>query len=61
MTSVPISTGLERVYDSVGSFDGSISAEHGLGQSKREIVADYKEPVELDLMRGSRTCWIRPG
>ncbi len=39
------------VYDSTSSFDGSISAEHGLGQSKREVVADYKAPVELDLMR----------
>ena len=39
------------VYDSTSGFDGSISAEHGLGQSKRDVVADYKEPVELDLMR----------
>jgi FAD/FMN-containing dehydrogenase len=40
------------VYDSVRSFDGSISAEHGLGRSKRDVVADYKDAVELDLMRG---------
>ncbi|MDT0277569.1 FAD-binding oxidoreductase [Blastococcus goldschmidtiae] len=40
------------VYDSTSSFDGSISAEHGLGQSKRELVADYKDALELDLMRG---------
>jgi FAD/FMN-containing dehydrogenase len=40
------------VYDSVRSFDGSISAEHGLGQSKAGIIADYKDGVELDLMRG---------
>ena len=29
----------------------SSSAEDGLGQAKREGVADYKEPVELQLMR----------
>jgi FAD/FMN-containing dehydrogenase len=40
------------VYDSTSSFDGSISAEHGLGQAKRDILADYKDPVALHLMRG---------
>jgi FAD/FMN-containing dehydrogenase len=40
------------VYDATAAFDGSISAEHGLGQSKREIVAGYKAPLELELMRG---------
>jgi FAD/FMN-containing dehydrogenase len=39
------------VYDSTSSFGGSISAEHGLGQSKREIIADYKDGCELQLMR----------
>jgi FAD/FMN-containing dehydrogenase len=39
------------VYDATASFDGSISAEHGLGQSKRDVVADYKDDVELELMR----------
>ncbi|HWU05155.1 MAG TPA: FAD-linked oxidase C-terminal domain-containing protein, partial [Streptomyces sp.] len=40
------------VYDSVRRLDGSISAEHGLGQSKREVIADYKDAGELELMRG---------
>ena len=40
------------VYDSTSTFDGSISAEHGLGQSKRGIIADYKDGLELELMRG---------
>ncbi|WP_346623399.1 FAD-binding oxidoreductase [Blastococcus montanus] len=39
------------VYDSTSSFDGSISAEHGLGQSKRDVIADYKDGFELELMR----------
>ena len=40
------------VHDSAAAFDGSISAEHGLGQSKRDVIADYKSPLELELMRG---------
>ncbi|SCF38992.1 FAD/FMN-containing dehydrogenase [Micromonospora purpureochromogenes] len=40
------------IYDSTGAFDGSISAEHGLGQSKRGVIADYKDHHELELMRG---------
>ncbi len=38
------------VYDTTAAFGGSISAEHGLGQSKRETVRDYKPAVELELM-----------
>ncbi|WP_225944278.1 FAD-binding oxidoreductase [Actinophytocola algeriensis] len=38
------------VYDATASFGGSISAEHGLGQSKTETIRDYKPTVELDLM-----------
>jgi FAD/FMN-containing dehydrogenase len=30
---------------------GSISAEHGIGQLKREDNARYKSPVELAAMR----------
>jgi FAD/FMN-containing dehydrogenase len=30
---------------------GSISAEHGIGQAKRHMMASIKDPVELDLMR----------
>jgi len=39
------------VYEVVSRLDGSISAEHGLGQLKRETIRDYKEPLELELMR----------
>lgn len=39
------------VHDLVAELDGSISAEHGLGQLKREEVRRYKSTVELDLMR----------
>jgi FAD/FMN-containing dehydrogenase len=39
------------VYEVVRKLNGSISAEHGLGQLKRETIRDYKDPVELELMR----------
>jgi FAD/FMN-containing dehydrogenase len=34
------------------SLNGSVSAEHGIGQSKREALMRMKTPVELDLMAG---------
>jgi D-lactate dehydrogenase (cytochrome) len=39
------------VHDSVAAFGGSISAEHGLGQYKRDEIRRYKSPVEMELMR----------
>jgi FAD/FMN-containing dehydrogenase len=39
------------VYDIVSKLDGSISAEHGLGQLKREEIKHYKTSIELELMR----------
>jgi FAD/FMN-containing dehydrogenase len=39
------------VYDSVKAFDGSISAEHGVGSLKVHTLPHYKDPVALALMR----------
>ena len=39
------------VYDQVAAHGGSISAEHGIGQLKREELAQRKSPVALQLMR----------
>ena len=39
------------VYDVVAALGGSISAEHGLGQLKREEISRHKDPLELELMR----------
>jgi FAD/FMN-containing dehydrogenase len=39
------------VYDAVQRLGGSISAEHGLGQLKRETIRAHKSPIELELMR----------
>ena len=49
------------VHDSTAAFDGSISAEHGLGQSKRDVLADYKSPLELELMRGVKRLFDPAG
>ncbi|VVD60863.1 FAD-binding oxidoreductase [Pandoraea fibrosis] len=45
------STVSAAVHDSVHAHRGTISAEHGLGQLKRDTSAKYKSPVELALMR----------
>ena len=39
------------VYGIVAQLNGSISAEHGLGQLKREEITRYKDALELELMR----------
>jgi FAD/FMN-containing dehydrogenase len=39
-----------RVHDIVHALDGSISAEHGLGQLKREEIRRYKSETEMALM-----------
>ena len=39
------------VYDSVARFDGSISAEHGVGSLKLDQLEQHKSPVALGMMR----------
>jgi FAD/FMN-containing dehydrogenase len=39
------------VYDAVQRFAGSISAEHGVGQLKRDEIVHRKSPVAIALMR----------
>lgn len=39
------------VYEQVSELNGSISAEHGLGQLKREVVTHYRSTVEIEMMR----------
>ncbi|MEW5889522.1 MAG: FAD-binding oxidoreductase [Pseudomonadota bacterium] len=39
------------VHDLVAELGGSISAEHGLGQLKRDEILRYKSDVEMELMR----------
>ncbi len=39
------------VYEAVTLHGGSISAEHGIGQLKREALLNYQSPVALQMMR----------
>ncbi len=41
----------EAMFDVVRRYRGSIAAEHGVGQHKRDLLPRYKDPVALDLMR----------
>jgi FAD/FMN-containing dehydrogenase len=49
------------VYDGTAAFNGSISAEHGLGQSKARVIADYKDGLELEVMRGIKQLFDPAG
>jgi FAD/FMN-containing dehydrogenase len=39
------------VHGIVAQMHGSISAEHGIGLLKRDLLPGVKDPVALDLMR----------
>jgi FAD/FMN-containing dehydrogenase len=60
-TSCPADHPILASYDSVRSFDASISAEHGLGQSRAGIIGDYKDAYELQLMRGVKELFDPAG
>ncbi len=40
----------KRIHDLVTQFNGSISAEHGVGTLRRDELKRYKSSVEMDLM-----------
>ncbi len=44
------------VHDLVARAQGSISAEHGIGQLKRAELARYASPVEIEMMRRIKTA-----
>jgi len=48
------------VHDRVAAFDGSISAEHGIGKLKREELWHYRSAVDRRLMTGIKTL-LDPG
>jgi len=39
------------VYDAALALNGTLSAEHGIGHLKREVLTERKSPVALQLMR----------
>jgi D-lactate dehydrogenase (cytochrome) len=44
------------VHDIVHALDGSFSAEHGVGQLKRDELTRYKSAIEIDMMRRIRAA-----
>ena len=51
----------DRVHDVVRAFGGSISAEHGIGQMKRDELVATAPPVATDLMRRVRNAFDPAG
>lgn len=48
------------VHAIITEMDGSISAEHGIGRLKRDLLAQTKSPVELAMMRSVKQA-LDPG
>jgi len=44
------------VYAQVARYQGSVSAEHGIGRLKRSTLAQHKSPVALGLMRAIKSA-----
>ncbi|MCQ8780695.1 FAD-binding oxidoreductase [Aurantimonas sp. CSK15Z-1] len=54
------------VHGIVADLDGTFSAEHGIGQLKRDELARTKDRVEMEMMRGIKQvldpyCILNPG
>lgn len=45
------------VHDLIARYGGSISAEHGIGQLKRDELVRYKPPVAIELMRSIKQAF----
>ena len=51
----------KAVHDIVRDLDGSISAEHGIGQLKRDELLATAQPVGIDLMRRVKAAFDPAG
>jgi FAD/FMN-containing dehydrogenase len=49
------------IHEIVVAMDGSISAEHGIGQLKRDELVYFKPALDLELMRGVKSVFDPPG
>ncbi len=48
---LPLAQAKEIAFELLGKLNGSFSAEHGIGQSKLDVMAQLKEPAQLTAMR----------
>jgi FAD/FMN-containing dehydrogenase len=46
----------EMMKTLVMKYEGSISAEHGIGQKKRDVFISTKDPVALEVMRSIKAA-----
>ncbi len=46
----------QAVYDAIDRYEGSISAEHGVGLARREDIARRKQPAEIAMMRAVKAA-----
>lgn len=49
------------IHALVVTMQGSVSAEHGIGLLKRELLANTKSPVELQMMQGVKAAFDPKG
>lgn len=45
------------VHKIVAKYGGSISAEHGIGVMKRDLLPEVKDPVEMEMMRALKRAF----
>lgn len=49
--ALPLEQAKDAAFAQLGRLHGSFSAEHGIGQSKLDVMAKMKQPSQLDAMR----------
>lgn len=53
---LPLDAAKEKVFAQLSALKGSFSAEHGIGQSKLDVMAALKEATQLDAMRAIKAA-----
>jgi FAD/FMN-containing dehydrogenase len=48
---LPLDAVMQKSFDLLGALGGSFSAEHGIGQSKLDLMRQLKDPGQLAVMR----------
>ena len=51
----------EILYSQVNKFEGSISAEHGIGMLKLDHNYQFKDPLEIEIMRKIKNAFDPKG
>ncbi|WP_304439177.1 FAD-linked oxidase C-terminal domain-containing protein, partial [Oleiphilus sp. HI0117] len=49
------------VFDIVAKYNGSISAEHGVGMVKKDYLGYSRSPVEIEMMKGVKRVFDPKG